>query len=59
MAHPYKSAAHKNDPKWVNGLNKFKEKAEEGDTARVIKNFDADPKVTREASYLPAGKKGK
>ncbi len=59
MAHPYEKAGHKNDPSWIKGLNRFKEKAEVGDTNEVIRNFDADPKVTREASYVPAGKKGK
>jgi hypothetical protein len=57
--HPFMKAGHKNDPKWLSGLNKYKEKAEAADTARVIKNYDADGPVTREASYLPRGKKSK
>ena len=57
MAHPYRAAGHKQDPKWLDGLNHCKEKAEEADTYRVIENYDASPKVTREASYLP--RKGK
>jgi hypothetical protein len=57
MTHPFIKAGHKQDPKWLDGLNKFKQKAEEGDTKEVIRNYDASPKVTREASYLPSGKK--
>ena len=56
MAHPYSKAGHAKDPKWLEGLNKFKEKAEEGDTKEVIRNYNTSPKVTREASYLPRGK---
>lgn len=57
MAHPYMKSGHKNDPKWLSGLNHYKEKAEEADTKEVIRNYDASPAVTREASYLPRGKK--
>lgn len=59
MAHPYQKFGHKQDPKWLEGLNRHKEKAEAGDTAEVIRNYDADPKPTREASYAPSVKKGK
>ena len=59
MAHPYSKAGHKQDPKWLQGLNNYKDKAEKADTERVIKNYDASPAITRKASYVPAKGKGK
>jgi hypothetical protein len=59
MAHPYQKWGHTNDPKWLDGLNRYKEKAESGDTERAIKNYDLSPDVTRKASYIPGpAKKG-
>ena len=58
MAHPYAKWGHTKDPKWLEGLNRYKEKAENADTTRAIKNYDLSPKVTQQATYVPP-KKGK
>jgi len=55
MAHLYNKHRHGNDPKWLGGLQKYKEdehNVDSGDTSEVIRNYDSDPKVTREASYV-------
>ena len=61
MAHPYKAAAHKNDPKWVRNLDPYVEKnnnapiveeAKAADTDAVLRNYGGDPAVThRSADY--------
>lgn len=59
MAHPYKAAAHKNDPKWVKGLETHKEhlKFVQADLKATVRDRTANPKATSLASY--ATKKGK
>lgn len=58
MAHPYKDAAHKNDPKWVKGLetpavhNEFAQK----DLKATVRDRTVNPKVTAEAAYSKKGK---
>lgn len=60
MAHPYKEAGHRNDPKWVKGLetqavhNEFVKK----DLKVTLRDSTANPKVTAQAAYAP-NKKGK
>ena len=57
MAYEYKKYRHVNDPKWVGKLAKYQEDdAEAGDTKAVIRNYDSDPRITREASYVKKGK---
>lgn len=51
MSHPYKSAAHKNDPKWVKGLEQYVEKATSEDVTATIRNYGGNRKVTAEAAY--------
>jgi uncharacterized lipoprotein YddW (UPF0748 family) len=53
MAHPYKSAAHKNDPTWLRGLQPFVEKAVDADVKDVVRNYASDPVETARASYEP------
>lgn len=45
MAHPYKSAAHKNDPHWVSALA--------DDITATLRNHGGDPKITSKAAYEP------
>ena len=57
MAHPYKSAAHKNDPKWVKNLNKYVvPKANSEDVTATIRNYSGDAATTRKAAYVPLEK---
>lgn len=56
MAHPYKAAAHKNDPKWVRNLNQYVEKAKTEDVKAVIRNYGGDEKATTEAAEYPRPK---
>ena len=57
MAYEFKKYRHVNDPKWVGKLAKYQEDdAEAGDTKAVIRNYDSDPRITREASYVKKGK---
>jgi hypothetical protein len=51
MAHPYKSEAHKNDPSWLKGIQKFVEDKSAADVAATIKNYGGDRKVTADAAY--------
>lgn len=50
MAHPYKAAAHKQDPRWVQNLNKYVEKAKKDDVTRAIVNYGGDEKATMQAA---------
>ncbi len=57
MAHPYKSAAHKNDPKWVSNLNKYVvPAATDKDVKAAVKNYGGDSATTRKAAYVPLAK---
>lgn len=58
MAHPYKAAAHKNDPKWVKGLETQAEHKvfEKKDLAATLRDKTANAKVTAEAAYTKKGK---
>lgn len=58
MVHPYKSAAHRNDPKWIKGLAPYREAAvsregERADLKATIRNHgtDEDPKALAQAAY--------
>ncbi len=51
MAHPYKSAAHKNDPKWMRGLQPYVQEHGQADVDDVVRNYGSDPKATEEAAY--------
>jgi hypothetical protein len=51
MAHPYKKHAHKNDPVWMRGLEKYVEKASKADVTTTIRNYGGDRKTTAEAVY--------
>jgi hypothetical protein len=50
MAHPYKAAAHRNDPKWVKNLNPLVEKAKKDDVDAVIRNYGGDKSATMQAA---------
>ena len=58
MAHPYKAAAHKNDPKWVRDLDPYVEKnqgdmienAKTADTDATLRNQGGDSVVTHRAA---------
>ena len=50
MSHPYKDAAHKNDPRWVKNLNKFTEKAKKDDVDAIIRNYGGDKNATMQAA---------
>lgn len=39
MAYEHKALRHKNDPKWVENLNKYVEKAKVDDVDAVIRNY--------------------
>ncbi len=58
MSHPYKSAAHKNDPKWIKGLETPKQHNvyEAADLKATIRDKTANPKVTAQAAYTKKGK---
>lgn len=58
MAHPYKSAAHKNDPKWIKGLETPKEHMEfkRKDLNATLRDKTANPAVTAQAAYAKKGK---
>jgi len=60
MSHPYKSAAHKNDPKWVKGLQSLKIKDEEvvKDTKAAVRNHGGNPEITKQAAYASPSTKG-
>jgi hypothetical protein len=51
MAHPYKSAAHKNDPSWLRGIQQYVEKAGQADVDDTIRNYGGTKKVLEEAAY--------
>lgn len=57
MSHPYRSAAHKNDPSWLRGLQPFVEKAIDADVKDTVRNYGSDPKATAEAAYEPKEQK--
>ena len=58
MAHPYKAAAHKNDPKWVKGLDSLKEKTvSDKDIQATLRPRIANPAVTALAAYAATPKK--
>ena len=50
MAHPYKAASHKNDPKWVKNLNQHVEKAKKDDVDAVIRNYGGSKSDTMQAA---------
>ena len=60
MSHPYKSAAHKTDPKWVKGLESLKVKDETvvKDTKATIRNHGGNPEITAQAAYASPSTKG-
>jgi len=49
--HPYKRLAHKNDPSWLRGVQKYVEKATMDDEKSVVRNYASDPKQTALAGY--------
>ncbi len=49
MAHPYRDAAHKNDPSWVKSL--AKDKAIQSDNEATIRNYGSNPSCTEAATY--------
>lgn len=58
MAHPYRSAAHKNDPKWINNLNKYVvPEATDEDVTAVIRNYGGDAQATAKAAYAKPEKR--
>ena len=59
MAHPFKSAAHKNDPKWVRNLDPYVEKnlnipiaeqAKVADVKATVRNYGGDLALTQRAA---------
>lgn len=50
MAHPYRSAAHKNDPRWIKNLNKHVEPAKKADVDALIRNYSGDKAATMQAA---------
>lgn len=58
--HPYRNAAHKNDPKWLGGVKGYVEepKVASADTKVTLRYHGGEPKVTAKASYA-APKGGK
>lgn len=57
MAHPYKKAAHKNDPKWLSNLNKYVvPKATDDDLRATVRNYSGDKATTAKAAYSPEAK---
>ncbi len=54
MAHPYKEAAHRNDPGWIKNLNKYVvPEATDKDAKAVQRNYGGDAKTTAKAAYVP------
>ena len=53
--HPYVKAAHRNDPKWVKGLDMHKE-AKASDLTATIRNNGGDARITAQAAYEPQKK---
>ena len=60
MSHPYKAAAHTNDPKWLSSLNKYKggdnaeaerKVASDKDAATVQRNYGGQQSATGAAAY--------
>ena len=51
--HPYHKAAHKQDPKWLKGLNKYVEPATVADVTDTIRNYAGDKPTTAKAAYAP------
>ena len=49
--HPYHKAAHKNDPSWLRGIQKFVEKHGQADVDDVVRNYGSDKKITEDAAY--------
>lgn len=57
MAHPYKAAGHKNDPKWLGNLNKYVVPTATADDAKAVqRNYGGDAATTRKAAYVPLAK---
>jgi hypothetical protein len=55
-----KSAAHKNDPKWLGGLQKYTEAdraANAKDNAATLRNHGGDSKALDRAAYSSKGGK--
>ena len=57
MAHPYKSAGHKNDPSWLRGLQPFVERKVDADVTDVVRNYASDKTETAKAAYEPREEK--
>jgi hypothetical protein len=54
MSHPYKAAAHRNDPKWIGNLNRYVvPAATDNDAKAVIRNYSGDKATTKRAAYSP------
>jgi hypothetical protein len=51
VAHPHKKHAHKNDPAWLRGIQKYVEKHSEADVTDTIRNYGGDRKTTAKAVY--------
>lgn len=49
--HPFKKYAHKNDPAWIRGVQKYVEESSSDDITATIRNHGGDRKVTAKASY--------
>lgn len=49
--HPYHKAAHKNDPNWLRGIQKYVEKASDADVKDTIRNYGGDEKIVSKAAY--------
>lgn len=60
MAHPYKAAAHKNDPKWIKGLETEQKNTvfQRADTEATMRPRIMNPAITKLATYDTI-KKGK
>lgn len=58
MAHPYRAAAHKNDPQWVKGLETPKEQDvyQQADLRATLRPRIQNEKVTAQAAYTKKGK---
>ena len=55
--HPYRKAAHRNDPSWLRGLQPFVEKATDADVTDVVRNYASDKTETAKAAYSPKEEK--
>lgn len=51
MAHLYKKYAHKNDPAWIRGIEKYVEKANDSDIDAVVRNYGGDREQNALAGY--------